>query len=374
MMRLLLLIMVVVSSNALSSETYLSHEILDVYDNINGQIVEQWPDRTLFTAKVDNVGWLTVTGTFPEGVWQPVSEPIYVLHLDTMEVRHPYTEDAGNTVIYKALVSTGSNAKAYKLEQSVKAYIHEPSLVDEQVNITYPDSYETWPKGYVFTARYENRFYVKATGYFPEQGGWQPLSSPRWIFKPVEVQDRTQPRPFTREENTTRVAVIDKNNFELVLYEIAGEDVDKIISTPVALGYDRCLPASKGGKCYYTPEGVFEIEFKLFDPDGISWCVPPKMEAEFADKLANGERCWRGIMGRHALHFGNSLFLHGTSNPSSIGSRTTHGCVRLRNNDIELIYKLMKEGDKVVVTESPENIDFSALHNRKLEKGAKAGL
>jgi hypothetical protein len=121
------------------------------------------------------------------------------------------------------------------------------------------------------------------------------------------------------------------------------------------------LSAAKGGKCYYTSEGEYEIEFKLFDADGIEWCVPKKMEAEFKEKIARGERCWRGIMGKHALHFGNSLFLHGTSNPRSIGSRSTHGCVRLRNSDITVLYRLLSNGDKVLISETPEEFDLIAM-------------
>ena len=90
------------------------------------------------------------------------------------------------------------------------------------------------------------------------------------------------------------------------------------------------------------------------------------MRGEFKEKLARGENCWRGIMGRHALHFGDSLFLHGTSNPSSIGSRTTHGCVRLRNADIDIIYRLMKEGDKVIVSADPGSLDLVKLAQPKV--------
>jgi len=55
------------------------------------------------------------------------------------------------------------------------------------------------------------------------------------------------------------------------------------------------------------------------------------------------------------------LFLHGTSNPNSIGSRSTHGCVRLRNNDISLLYRLLQKGDSVLISEQPEEFDLVAL-------------
>ncbi|WP_370661018.1 L,D-transpeptidase [Psychrosphaera algicola] len=61
-------------------------------------------------------------------------------------------------------------------------------------------------------------------------------------------------------------------------------------------------------------------------------------------------------MGNHAMHFGNSLFLHGTSNPRSIGSRTTHGCVRLRNSDIEVFLDCYKTATKSLLVRHLRNL------------------
>jgi len=41
--------------------------------------------------------------------------------------------------------------------------------------------------------------------------------------------------------------------------------------------------------------------------------------------------------------------IHGTNNPSSIGYRTSQGCFRMRNRDIEELYKIVPVGTKVVV-------------------------
>lgn len=352
MVRLIFLVIFsTLTWSSLAATTYITLENVDLFDAPNGNKIEQWPDRNLFTSSYEDDFWITVSGYFPEGVWQPIEPKLYISKSAKLKVKPPLKANEKPAIIHVELVSNGSKAKAYKLLADTPIYTIDP--VDEQAsNLVASQPQNSWQKGKVFTARYQTASYVKATGEFDEEGRWQALVKPVWILKPFEFQDRTQPRMFTRQDNTKRFAIVDKSKFEVHIYEKGPEQVTRLVSAPVALGYDRCLSEDKGGKCYYTPVGKFDIEFKLFDPDGINWCIPKKMEAEFAEKLAKGERCWRGIMGNHALHFGNSLFLHGTSNPNSLGSRTTHGCIRLRNADISLVYRLLTEGDEVHIVES----------------------
>jgi hypothetical protein len=41
------------------------------------------------------------------------------------------------------------------------------------------------------------------------------------------------------------------------------------------------------------------------------------------------------------LNLGDGYALHGTDNPASIGQSVSHGCVRLRNEDIETLYRIV---------------------------------
>lgn len=324
------------------AKTYLTKSEVALYDKPNGEVIDTWPSHTLFTSISNDSVWITVSGHFPEGEWQPLQPHGYIEASANLEERFPETDTAGPTIFHvpeEQLFGPNKRAaKAYRLLESATVFNRRGEIVGQ------------WQAGTNFTSAFENEDAIKATGHFPD-GTWAKLPEPVWLIKPIKLQDRTQPKLAPRLDTIQRFVVIDKTNFNLTLFEQGESDHQPtpLITAPVALGYDRCLPAEKGGECYYTPEGEFEIEFKLFDTDGIQWCIPKKMEAEFADKIARGERCWRGIMGQHAMHFGNSLFLHGTSNPNSIGSRTTHGCVRLRNSDIALLYRLLQEGDKVII-------------------------
>jgi hypothetical protein len=55
-------------------------------------------------------------------------------------------------------------------------------------------------------------------------------------------------------------------------------------------------------------------------------------------------------LGARALYLGNTLYrIHGTNQPSTIGSFVSSGCIRLLNEDIEDLYSRVQPGTRVVV-------------------------
>jgi len=55
-------------------------------------------------------------------------------------------------------------------------------------------------------------------------------------------------------------------------------------------------------------------------------------------------------LGARALYLGNTLYrIHGTNQPSTIGSFVSSGCIRLVNEDVEDLYSRVKVGTRVVV-------------------------
>ncbi len=49
--------------------------------------------------------------------------------------------------------------------------------------------------------------------------------------------------------------------------------------------------------------------------------------------------------------FARKIYIHGTNAESSIGSACSHGCVRLRNDDIIALYDLLSPGAPVLISE-----------------------
>lgn len=50
-------------------------------------------------------------------------------------------------------------------------------------------------------------------------------------------------------------------------------------------------------------------------------------------------------LGLSIKHFG----IHGTNAPKSIGKNASHGCIRMRNRDVEELFELVKAGDAVAI-------------------------
>jgi hypothetical protein len=57
--------------------------------------------------------------------------------------------------------------------------------------------------------------------------------------------------------------------------------------------------------------------------------------------FSNVLRTWR---------FGGIIGLHGTNDPSSIGRRSSHGCIRLRNRDIRQLVPILPLGTPIEIT------------------------
>ena len=250
---------------------------------------------------------IPVSGTFPDGKWRSVSEPMFIKRSNNIFERIPYKNKGGRTIIYPDLETKyiNENARKYKLLESAPVY---NQLKTEGGNLSDKDQVEIWQQDIVFTSNFETAQQIKITG-IVDQGKWVGLNKVKWLNKPVKLQDITQPKPYLRDKNAIRYAVVDKSKFHITIFE--------------------------------------KLDNKTYNR--IEWCVPEKMKAEFKTKIDKGQRCWRGIMGSHALNFGESLFLHGTSNPNSIGGKTTHGCIRLKNSDIAMVYRLLDSGDRLFI-------------------------
>ncbi|HEY2065711.1 MAG TPA: L,D-transpeptidase [Gemmatimonadaceae bacterium] len=61
------------------------------------------------------------------------------------------------------------------------------------------------------------------------------------------------------------------------------------------------------------------------------------------------QRKYKGVLGTHRLVMGDGYALHGTDDPDSIGRSVSHGCVRLRNEDIARLYGIVDVGTPVYI-------------------------
>ncbi len=90
---------------------------------------------------------------------------------------------------------------------------------------------------------------------------------------------------------------------------------------------------------------------------GPTWTPTAKMHAEYA---ARGEKLQKVFpagpdnpMGLYALYIGNLYAIHGTNANFGIGLRVSHGCVRLRDDDIKYLFDHVPVGTRVQFINEP---------------------
>jgi lipoprotein-anchoring transpeptidase ErfK/SrfK len=138
-----------------------------------------------------------------------------------------------------------------------------------------------------------------------------------------------------------------------------------IIDTPntylyLVLGNGKAIRYGVGvGREGFTWSGTERISRMKEWPD---WFPPKEMierQPYLPRFMAGGET---NPLGARALYLGNTVYrIHGTNQPSTIGSFVSSGCIRLTNDDIEDLYNRVSVGTHVVVLPG-SNPDTAALH------------
>jgi lipoprotein-anchoring transpeptidase ErfK/SrfK len=116
----------------------------------------------------------------------------------------------------------------------------------------------------------------------------------------------------------------------------------------LVLGDDKAMRYGVGvGREGFTWTGTERISRMAEWPD---WNPPAEMierEPHLPRFMAGGEG---NPLGARALYLGKSVYrIHGTNQPSTIGTFVSSGCIRLTNDDIVDLYGRVQVGARVVV-------------------------
>jgi lipoprotein-anchoring transpeptidase ErfK/SrfK len=65
--------------------------------------------------------------------------------------------------------------------------------------------------------------------------------------------------------------------------------------------------------------------------------------------FGTNQRKYSGVLGTRRLYLGDGYGIHGTNNPASIGQSVSHGCVRMRNEEIERLFDMVELGTPVFI-------------------------
>ncbi|MFN6525274.1 L,D-transpeptidase [Nostoc sp. ChiSLP03a] len=141
-------------------------------------------------------------------------------------------------------------------------------------------------------------------------------------------QASAQQVPSSRLANVKTQVVVDLSDRRTYVY--AGEEV--IASYPIAVG-------KKG---WETPTGSFQVIHMRHFPIWRHPITGKVFQAGTDSPL--GDR-WIGFWsdGRNEIGF------HGTPDVDLVGTAVSHGCLRMRNSDVRLLYEQVSIGTKVLV-------------------------
>lgn len=158
------------------------------------------------------------------------------------------------------------------------------------------------------------------------------------------------------------VITIDVSTNQVYLFK----DGELVRKSAAATGSDKIL--RKGRKVWWfrTPRGRHAVVRKVVDP---VWTKPDWAFVEEGKPIPPPDsplRKERGTMGKYALDLGDRVMIHGTNDPNSIGRRVSHGCIRLPNDMLKLLWKEASIGTAVYIYDS--NPELARL------KGGENGL
>jgi hypothetical protein len=145
---------------------------------------------------------------------------------------------------------------------------------------------------------------------------------------------------------------------------VLGKDADPIWTPPKWLYYEAA--AELGLKVRDIPESGLTMpdgrrlyvnsdnEIGVITENGPEKFIDKNLHLIFDDVLyvppvGTENRKVNGTLGKYKLAIGEGFLLHGTPLKNSIGLAATHGCVRLRDEDIEWLYENIPVGTKVYI-------------------------
>jgi lipoprotein-anchoring transpeptidase ErfK/SrfK len=140
------------------------------------------------------------------------------------------------------------------------------------------------------------------------------------------------------EEKTRCDATINKNKADLnqdrrIVISLQDRKLALLVGDQIIKIWDTAV----GAESSPSPSGNFVIVNRLNQP----YYYHPGKVIPSGPSNPLGTR-WLGLS---LKGFG----IHGTNAPGSIGKKASHGCIRMRNRDIEELFKWVKAGDAVEI-------------------------
>ncbi|WP_346861745.1 L,D-transpeptidase [uncultured Draconibacterium sp.] len=182
------------------------------------------------------------------------------------------------------------------------------------------------------------------------------------VSNTIVVQSGDSDLVLAQQKITRELSILDKKlnakkpaSFYLVINSASNEFAlykgnELIKKDKCSTGSYKLLKNGDGQQWMFkTPKGEFRIRGKVTAP---VWKKPDWAFVEEGLPVPSSNHHTRfesGVLGDYALSLGDGYLIHGTLYQRFLGLPVTHGCIRLNDENLELVYKSLPVGSKVYI-------------------------
>jgi len=279
-------------------------------------------------------------------VYRPDEQPVTPQNLPNHQggtvIQHlGYTEPAGDSgnIIQTAAATYTVTKPATQMDSAAPAFQLDPAL-EADIRKLRELSEQYWQMEELRTdvspelKRLAEKIYFQPSNHYLPGHEVQPRDQLRVIARNYDVPWQYLARLNRVEPEQIRIGEtlkVIQGPFHAVV------DISDKTLTVHAHGYYVCSFPVATGRDSSTPTGEFQVLNKVENP---TWYGPDAVVS--ANDPSNP-------LGEHWIDLGNGYGIHGTINPDSIGQAVSNGCVRLRPDDVALVYDLLTNDSKVLI-------------------------
>jgi len=197
---------------------------------------------------------------------------------------------------------------------------------------------------FVFASLYVSKVQYQTTSALSDQV--MAMTKEVALIKDEIASVRTENASFKDSDRHIAVSVSENR-----LYLMEGSDPIRTIR--VATGTGRKIKIYGKERDFSTTPGVYAITRKETDPIWIApdWHFFEQGETDVAKvrKIPLAERSFKGHLGKYRLVLRDGIGIHGTTEQSSIGRNASHGCIRVGDEDLKILFNSVDTATKVYI-------------------------
>jgi L,D-transpeptidase YbiS len=161
----------------------------------------------------------------------------------------------------------------------------------------------------------------------------------------------------TAEERVRKLEMLENRLYPggpVILVDTAQSKISLMLGTRTVVqgtcstgnGMELADSSGKRAWTFDTPRGFFKVLGKVANP---VWYRPDWSYIEDGEPIPKdrSQRAEANVLGDYAIAFGNGFFIHGTLYTRLLGANVTHGCIRVNDDTLKIIYEAAQPGTPI---------------------------